>query len=173
MIPKGNNTLLKCSYDAKKILCLIGLDCVKILACLNDYILYRKEYENLKEFPRCRESRYKLKDNDDVTKKGVIVKVMWYLPIIQRFKRLFADVNHAKNTRWNTNERICDGNILHVVDSLQWNKISLLFLNFALESRKLRLELATNRINLIGNMSINHASWLILLIIYNLSLGCA
>ena len=37
------------------------------------------------------------------------MKVMWYLPIIPRMKRLFANPNHAKNLRWHVDERKCDG----------------------------------------------------------------
>lgn len=77
-------------------------------------------------------SRYKKKDNvveddDGVTRKCVPSKVVWYLPITQRFKRLFANVNDTKNIRRHVDERLCNGKICHVVDSLQWNKIDMLF----------------------------------------------
>ena len=119
-------------------------------------------------------SRYKQKDNgvdddDGATSKGVPVKVMWYLPIIPRFKRLFANVSDAKNTRWHADERVCGGKIRHVADSLQWKKIDSLFPDFALEPRNLRLALATDGMNPFGNMSTNHTSWPVLLLIYNLS----
>lgn len=59
----------------------MSFDYVKIHACFNDAILYMKEYENLKECPRCGESRNKLKDNyveddDDVSKKSVHATVV-------------------------------------------------------------------------------------------------
>lgn len=87
--------------------------------CRNDFILYRKDCENLKECPRCGESRYKQNDNgdeddDDITRKVVHSKVMWYLLVIQRFKRLFAYVNDVNNTRWHANERVCDGKNSHL-----------------------------------------------------------
>ena len=37
------------------------------------------------------------------------MKVMWYLPIIPKMKRLFANPNDAKNLRWHVDERKCDG----------------------------------------------------------------
>lgn len=109
-MPPEGITLHNVIFKGKKILCPMGLDCVKIHACRNDCILYKKEFENLKDFPRCGKSHYKLKDNgveDDngVTRNGVPAKVIWYLSIIERFKILFANVN-TKNTRWNANERI-------------------------------------------------------------------
>ncbi|XP_050914877.1 uncharacterized protein LOC127129795 [Lathyrus oleraceus] len=163
------------SYEAKKIFCLMSLDYVRIHVCRDDCILYRKEYENLKEFPRYGESRYKKKANgikydDSVTRKSVHSKVMWYLPIIQRFRRLFSNVNDINNTRWNIDERVCHGKIRHVADLLQWKKIDSLFPNFALEARNLRLGLATNGMNPFGNLSTNNTSWSVPLIIYNLSI---
>ena len=76
-------------YEAKKILCPIGLEYRKIHACPNDCILYRKEFEGLHKCPRCGVSRYKVKDDDkdeDDMKKGPSAKVLWYLPIIPRLK---------------------------------------------------------------------------------------
>ena len=48
-LPKDNE-LPDSTYEAKKVLCPLGLDVQKIHACINDCILYRgKEYENLDE----------------------------------------------------------------------------------------------------------------------------
>lgn len=69
------NTLLNRSYETKKILCPMGLDHVKIHACHNDCILYRKEYENLKKYLRYGESRYKQKDMGGEDDDGVIGKL--------------------------------------------------------------------------------------------------
>ena len=113
MLPEGN-TLPNLNYEAKNILCPMGMEYKKIHACPNDCILYRKDFELLKSCPRCGLSRYKLKQKDDDTieeieKHGSPMKIMWYLPIIRRMKRLFANPNNAKNLRWHANERKCDG----------------------------------------------------------------
>ena len=102
MLLEGN-TLLNRNYEDKKILCPMGMECKKIHACPNDYILYRKNFELLKSCPRCALSRYKLKQKDDNTieeieKHGPPMKVMWYLPIIPMMKRLFANPNDAKES---------------------------------------------------------------------------
>ena len=83
------NTLPNRNYEAKKILCPMGMKYKKIHACPNDCILYRKDFELLKSCPRCGFSRYKLKQKDDDTieeieKHGPQMKVMWYLPSFQR-----------------------------------------------------------------------------------------
>ena len=57
-------------------------------------------------------SRYKVKDNsgdDDDMKKGSSTKVLWYLPIIPRLRRFFANVIDVKNLTWHANGRKCDG----------------------------------------------------------------
>ncbi|KAK1610666.1 hypothetical protein QYE76_034339 [Lolium multiflorum] len=53
MFPK-NNELPTSTYEAKKVVCSLGLEVLKIHACINDCILYRGEYENLNECPEQR-----------------------------------------------------------------------------------------------------------------------
>lgn len=60
-------------------------------------------------------------------------------------------------------------NLVLTTDSLQWKKIDSLFLDFGLDSRNLRLGIATNGMNPFGNLTTNHSSWPVLLTIYNLS----
>ena len=65
------------------------------------------------ECPRCGESWYKIKENDEAVRKEEIpTKVLWYLPIIPRFRRLFSDKNNAKLLICHVDERKKDG-ILH------------------------------------------------------------
>ena len=52
MLPEANE-LPDRTYDAKKILCSTGMNYERIYACLNDCILYRKNYECLERYPVC------------------------------------------------------------------------------------------------------------------------
>ncbi|XP_058755972.1 uncharacterized protein LOC131629194 [Vicia villosa] len=171
MLP-DENTLPHRTYEAKKILCPMGIEYKKIHACPNDCVLYWKENEGLDNCPKCMVSRYKKKGDDEgheqIT-KGPPAKVLWYLPIIPRFKRLFANANDAKNIRWHTEERKCDGKLCHPADSLQWKKVDSLFPDFGNEPRNLRLGLSTDGMNPYGSLSSNHSSWPVILVIYNLS----
>jgi hypothetical protein len=94
MLPKDNE-LPASTYEAKKIVCPLGLEVQKIHACINDCILYRGEYENLNKCPVCSAFWYKIRRDDpgDVEgerpRKRVPAKVMWYASIIPRLKRLF------------------------------------------------------------------------------------
>ncbi|WJX12650.1 hypothetical protein P8452_03121 [Trifolium repens] len=167
MLPEGN-TLPNRNYEAKKILCPMGMEYKKIHACPNDCILNRNEFEELKT---CGLSRYKVKDNDSNCDESIQhppTKVLWYLPIIPRLKRLFNNVDDAKHIRWHADERKCDGYIRHPADSLQWKKIDALYPEFGNEPRNLRLGLATDGMNPYGTLSSIHSSWPVLLIIYNL-----
>ena len=66
MLPEGN-TLPNRNYEAKKILCPMGMEYKKIHACPKDCILYHKEFKLLKSCRRCGLSRYKFKQKDDDT----------------------------------------------------------------------------------------------------------
>ena len=84
---------------------------------------------------------------------------------------MFANPNDAKNLRWHVNERKCDAMYRHPADSIKWMKFDDEFPEFGKESRNIRHGLATDRMNLFGNMSTNHSSWPVLLVNYNLPLG--
>jgi len=167
------NTLPKSYYQAKKILCPMGMEYQKIHACPNDCILYKHEFKEMSKCPRCEASRYKVKDDkddssDENSKRGPPAKVLWYLPIIPRFKCLFANEGDAKNLTWHANGRNSDGMVRHPADCSQWKKIDGLYPDFGKEARNLRLELASDGMNPYGNLSTQHSSWLVLLVIYNL-----
>ncbi|XP_006601584.1 uncharacterized protein [Glycine max] len=102
------------------------------------------------------------------TKNCRPAKVCWYLPIIPRFKRLFANAHDAKNLSWHSNDRKSDGLLRHPADSPQWKTIDHLYPEFGYEPRNLRLALASDGMNPYGSLSSNHSSWPILLMIYNL-----
>ena len=58
--------------------------------------------------------------------------------------------------------------VCHPVDCSQWKKIDRLYLDFGKETRNLRLGLASDGMNPYVNLSTQHSSWPILLVIYNL-----
>ena len=104
MLPKDNE-LRESTYEAKKVVCPLGLEVQKIHACPNDCILYRDEYEDLNTCPVCGALRYKISRDDpgDVEgerpRKKIPARVMWYAPIIPRLKCLFQNKEYAKAMR--------------------------------------------------------------------------
>ena len=142
------NELPDNTYQAKKVVCPLGLDVEKIHACINDCILYRGEqYENLEACPVCTALRYKIRRDDpgDVEgerpRKRVPAKVMWYAPIIPRLKRLFRNKEHAKLLRWHMEDRKKDEMLRHPADGSQWRKIEREYPDFADDARNLRFGL--------------------------------
>ena len=141
MLPKDNE-LLATTYEAKQVVCPLGLEIQKIHACPNDCILYRGE--ELDACPVCHASRYKIRRDDpgDVegerpTKK-IPAKIMWYAPIIPCLKRLFRNKDHAKLLRWHKEDRKVDKRLRHPADGSQWRAIDREFLEFANDARNLR-----------------------------------
>jgi hypothetical protein len=103
LLPKAN-VLPRSKYEAKKIICLLGLEVEKIHACQNDCMLFRNEDAMLEECRVCGTSRYmqndKNIDEDDMGEnkkvKRVSAKVAWYFPIIPHLRWLFMNKANAE-----------------------------------------------------------------------------
>ncbi|CAM8954153.1 unnamed protein product [Rhodiola kirilowii] len=167
MLPEGN-TLPNRTYEAKKVMCPMGLEYKKIQACPNDCILYRNSFGDFKECPVCKAPRYKLNKEPKGKSKGTPSKVLWYLPPILRFQRLLTDTEDSNNMRWHADKRVVDTKMRHPTDSLQWAKVDNTFPMFEAESRNLRLGLSTDGVNPHGNLSSQRSRWSVILVIYNL-----
>src|SRR5512141_93473 len=170
LLPEGN-TLPETTHEAKQVLCPLGLEVHRIHACPNDCILYHKQYADLDACPICKASRYKRKksvDEGNKSKRGGPAKVVWYLPIIDRFKRIFANPNEAKLVRWHAMERRNDGMLRHPADSIEWRNIDRKHKDFAANPRNMRICLCTDGMNPFGDMSSTHSTWPVLIANYNL-----
>jgi hypothetical protein len=173
MLPKDNE-LPTSIYEAKKIVCPLGLELQKIYACPNDYILYRGDYENLTECPICTALRYKIRGDDpgdvegEPPRKRVPAKMMWYAPIIPRLKHFFRGKEHAKLLRWHKEDRLSDGMLRHPANGSQWRKIDSKFKDFTGDARNIRFGLSTDGFNPFGEQSSSHCTWPMTLCIYNL-----
>jgi hypothetical protein len=107
MLPQGN-AVPETVYDAKQIICPLGLEVGKIHACKNDCILYRgPKYEDLDKCPICGLDRFnRRKDGGDDENcnrnriKGGPKKVFWYIPIISHLKFWFANKEESELLRW-------------------------------------------------------------------------
>jgi Transposase family tnp2 len=126
----------------------------------------------LNKCPKCNYSRYKPKADKIECTKGVLVKVIWYLPILPRFRRLFSNPKDAELMQWHVKCRKDDGMLRHPADSPQWRNIDIIHSKFASDPRNLRLDLCTVGMNPYGNMSSRHSTWPVLLCVYNLPRLC-
>ena len=84
VLPTSN--ILPCTYrEVSLIMKEIGMEYQSIDACLNDYIIYYGQYASENKCPQCEISRYR---TDQLTKQAPR-KVLYYIPIIPHFQRLF------------------------------------------------------------------------------------
>nr|XP_004252707.1 uncharacterized protein LOC101244468 [Solanum lycopersicum] len=162
-LPK-ENVLPDSIYEVQKIIKDLGLDYVKIDACVNNCILYKKEYVNLEQCPKCGEKRWTMRKGKDSNsevatgnlnnkKKGISRKILRYFPIIPRLQRLFMTKGTAKEMRWHKDERVDDGVLQHPADSLAWKSFDEKYPNFASDPRSIRLGLASDGFNPFDSMS--------------------
>ena len=156
------------AYEAKKTLSNLGLEYIKFHACPNECVLYRGVNESASECPKCSLSRWKL-GKDGKARVNIPAKVMWYFPIIPRFKRMFKSASTAKLLTWHSDKRIQDGQMRHPADSPSWRNVDYRWPTFGNEPRNLRLALAADGINPHNNGLTNRYScWPVVLITYNL-----
>jgi hypothetical protein len=176
VLPKGHcipNTLAK----VQKVIRDLGLDYQKIDACVNDCVLFRKEYAQLESCPICNASRWKTALGNDPNeappsrkeKKPVPQKVLRYFPLTPRLQRLFMTEATSSYMQWHKKDRVDDKTMRHPADSLAWKHVDNLYSDtFAKDARNVRLGLASDGFNPFGLMSISHTTWPVILIPYNL-----
>jgi hypothetical protein len=166
-----DNVLPLSTYQAKQVVCPLGLEVQRIHACRNDCILYRNEHEELDACTVCKASRYKRADDVDTKRKNkrAPAKVLWYFPIIPRLKRMFMNRRHAELLRWHAEKRKNDAMLRHPADCAQWRNIDTKYKkHFACDVRNIRFGLSTDGMNPFGNMSSRHSTWPVTLCMYNL-----
>jgi hypothetical protein len=100
------NAVPEAVYEAKKIICPLGLEVEKIHACKNDCILHcGVEYKNLEKCPICGLDGFNhRKDGGDVEncnkRKGGPKKVFWYFLIIPHLKHWLGKKKESELLRW-------------------------------------------------------------------------
>lgn len=104
----------------------VGVSCVTYHACINDCILYRGPYEKLDVCPKCDKNRH----HSGTTRKNVPRKVVFHLPIIDIFIRMYKCKSLAQYMDWHAKNRSEDGGILEDSRAMKhienmWPKIFL------------------------------------------------
>lgn len=176
VLPPGN-TVPKSYYEAKKFIGGLGLDYQKMHACVNDCILFRKEYANLDVCPTCGESRWiKPRHNTgglDIPEQSkrqrgkLPVKVLRYFPLTSRLQRLFMSPKTASSMTWHHTRRLKDGILRHPADTDAWKKLDSVLPAFGEDPRNVRLGLATDGFDPYSDKSHPYSMWPVVLIPYN------
>jgi hypothetical protein len=165
LLPKAN-VLFRSTYQAKKIVCPLGLKVEKIHACRNDCMLFRNEDTMLEECRVCGTSRYKRNDKnideDDMGKnkkvKRVPAKVAWYFPIVPHLRQLFMNKANAELLQWHARERKKDAMLHYLVDRIQWRNFDWKHKDFTAEVKNIKFGLNTNGMNSFGEIGNSHST---------------
>jgi hypothetical protein len=175
VLPEGHcipNTLDK----VQKVVRDLGLDYQKIHACVNDCVLFRKDYASLDNCPTCGESRWKMQssaENYDASGTGVgnkrfPRKILRYFPLTPRLQRLYMTETTSSYMRWHKEELVRDGKMRHPANSEAWKHVDEMYKEFAIDPRNVRLGLASDGFNPFGMLNVTYTTWPVILIPYNL-----
>ncbi|KAL6584579.1 hypothetical protein OROMI_003868 [Orobanche minor] len=166
LLPEGNQ-VPSSAYRAKKTLVTLGMEYEKIHACPNDCILYRYDNVDAIRCSTCGVFRWKLGD-DGEERFDVPAKVLWYVPPIPRFRKMFQLVSTAKSLIRHDNERVKDDKMRHPADSPTWKMVDDQWPSFGADPRNLRLALSSDGFNPRSTLSSKYSCWPVILVIYNL-----
>jgi len=93
---------------------------------------------------------------------------MWYLPVVDRLRSLFANPDDAKLMWHASDEHKNDGKLRHPADGKQWQDFNENHQDFTSEPRNVRFALSTDGMNPFVERSSKHSTWPVILTIYNL-----
>nr|GEX12047.1 hypothetical protein [Tanacetum cinerariifolium] len=119
MLLVGNEMVEK-TYQAKKLMRMMGSGYKKIHVCSNNYIVYWKDNKELTVCPTCGISRWKVDNKTHKVYENIMAKVMW---------------------------RITDGVLRHHADSQAWRTIDEKFPKIAKDPRNLRLGISADGVD--------------------------
>ncbi|KAL6520573.1 hypothetical protein OROMI_032133 [Orobanche minor] len=169
LIPEGD-LLPNNFYKTKRELAKLGLEYKRIHACKNHCMLYYKENEHLQECNVCQQPRYKPRKKR--SRKKVPYKVLHYLPLTPRLKRLYMSPHTAEQMIWHT-KKPESGAMGHPAHSEAWRHFNTTHQAFAEEPRNVRIALCTDGFTLFNNFNSGYSCWPVIVAVYNLPPGMA
>ena len=150
-------------YEVEKLVAGLGLPYQMIDVCIDNCMIYWREDEGRTTCRFCRKPRYK----ETGGRVSVPYKRMWYLPLIDRLKRLYQSERTAGAMRWHA-EHTMDGEIAHPSDAKAWKHFQSVYPSFAYELRNVYLGLCTDGFNPFGKHGRQYSLWPVIVTPYNL-----
>jgi hypothetical protein len=194
MLPEGNQ-IAECVYEAKKIICPLGIEVEKIMHARTIVYCPMEIMQTLRSTPSVAmiSTREKKDGGDDnnaddenepseirgkkkKAKRGAPVRVAWYFCIISCLRKCFTTRKGAQLLRWHDEGRKelkKDGKFRHPADVAQYGNINNHFLWFDKDIRSIWFAMSTDGVNPFGNQSSTHSTWPVVLLLYNLTPGYA
>ncbi|GAA0167938.1 hypothetical protein LIER_22772 [Lithospermum erythrorhizon] len=151
LTPNGGATIPCAFYEAKKMLAPLYLPKHKVDACLKHCLFYYREYEDLESHIHCSEPHYRPTYSGQ--RKHFPRKVLFYLPLRDRLKRLYLSRKTTKDMTWHMRSRTSTGWMSHPRGSEAWKHFAATYTDFAVEERNIRVGLCTNGFGHIGPKS--------------------
>jgi hypothetical protein len=161
-------------YKAEKLLRMLKMSYDKIHVCLKGCVLFRKEHEDAKYYPKCKSSRYLEVDSGDGQKRQLTIptRVLRHLPFVTRIQRLFITKESAKKMAWHKDGvRYKPGMMVHLSDVEAWMYFDDKHPNKADEARNVCVALATDGFNPYGQLATPYTCWPVFVIPLNLPRG--
>ena len=129
-------------YRTKKLVSKLGLKSEKIDCCINDCMLFYKDFSEDLECKYCGASRFKPLSRKQ--RKKIPQKRLFYLPITPRLQRLYTSMRSAKHMQWHHHRSIRSETVCHPVDGKAWQYFNHCYPDFAVEPRNIRLALCSD-----------------------------
>jgi hypothetical protein len=167
LLPPGN-VLPRNQYAAKTLTKNLGLAYRSIHACELDCVLFKGEYANEINCPKCARPRFK-----DQDRKKFPVKVLRHFPIIPQLQRLFRSPTISGLLLWHAENRSNraggDNFVRHPCDSKAWSHFhNNIDPTFRSDARNIHFALAANGVHPFKQTRSTWSTWLVTLLNYNL-----
>ncbi|KAJ8765474.1 hypothetical protein K2173_014596 [Erythroxylum novogranatense] len=153
----AEHTMVDSFYNIKKLIRGLGLPVEKIDCCRLGCMLYWGDDMNLEQCKFCGQPRFKPRKR--YTKHKLVPwKRMYYFPLTPRLQRLYASDVTASHMRWHAEHEQEDGVMTHPSDALAWKHFNDTHVEFAVDSRNVRLGLSTDGFQPFGQSGQQYSS---------------
>lgn len=132
-------------YDAKRLVSKLDQEVRKINCCIRGFMLFHENEfgtnnEALEECKFCNNPRYLVCSKAiNHKQKHILVKSMFYLPIIPRLKIMFASMHRASQITWHHTNKISSGTMWHPSYGETWKHFDQIHPEFTAEPKNVRL----------------------------------
>ena len=117
----------------------LGLNVKRIDCCEDGCMLYYKADDQLTKCKFYHRSRYLPHKGGTRRHKSVLVKKMFYLPLIHILQRLYASLETTKQMKWHYENKRYDGALRHPFDEKSWKHFDNVYPNFVADPWHIRL----------------------------------
>jgi hypothetical protein len=106
---------------------------------------------------------------NDEKQRRIPALVMWYLPVVNRLRRMFPSPKEVVLMTWWDDEcTVGDDEIAHPGDGTQWQRFDDKHKEFSADPRNIQFGLSTDGMNPFNERTSDHNTWPVILTMYNI-----